>query len=100
MKRKVKVRLHVGGLPEREDRQSRNRPIRIQTSEATLGADERRGTSHSLFTFQDYPDLRIPNTTHSLDGSFKKLKLALGVHAGLSHARKLKLLKSLLRAHE
>ncbi len=54
----------------------------------------------NLFTFQDYPDLHIPNTTNSLDGSFKKLKLALGVHAGLSRVRKLKLVKSLLRTHE
>lgn len=53
-----------------------------------------------LFTFQDYPDLHIPNTTNSLDGSFKKLKLALGVHAGLSRSRKLKLIATLLRAHE
>jgi hypothetical protein len=53
-----------------------------------------------LFTFQDYPDLHIPNTTNSLDGSFKKLKLALGVHAGLSRRRKLKLILSLLRPHE
>ena len=42
----------------------------------------------NLFTFQNYPDLHIPNTTNSLDGSFKKLKLALGVHAGLSHKRR------------
>jgi len=54
----------------------------------------------NLFTFQDYPDLHIPNTTNSLDGSFKKLKLALGVHAGLSRTRKRKLVSSLLRAHE
>ena len=59
-----------------------------------------RGHLKHLYTFQDYPDLHIPNTTNSLDGSFKKLKLALGVHAGLSRARKLKLIATLLRAHE
>lgn len=53
-----------------------------------------------LFTFQDYPDLHIPNTTNSLDGSFKKLKLALGVHAGLSREHKHKLVHSLIHAHE
>jgi hypothetical protein len=53
-----------------------------------------------LFTFQDHPELRIPNTTNSLDGSFKKVKLALGVHSGLSRKRKLKLVTSLLRTRE
>ena len=53
-----------------------------------------------LFTFQDYPDLHIPNTTNSLDGSFKKLKLALAVHAGLSRSRKLTPVTSLLRADD
>ena len=49
-----------------------------------------------LFTFQDYPLLNIPNTTNSLDGSFKKVKTAIAVHAGLTHARKLKLITTLL----
>lgn len=56
-----------------------------------------KGHLKHLYTFQDYPDLHIPNTTNSLDGSFKKLKLALGVHAGLSRARKRKLVATLLR---
>lgn len=49
-----------------------------------------------LFTFEDYPELHIPNTTNSLDGLFKKLKTAISVHAGLSHKRKLKLITTLL----
>ena len=48
-----------------------------------------------LFTFERYPHLNIPNTTNSLDGSFKKVKLALAVHAGLSQERKLKLVRAL-----
>lgn len=51
-----------------------------------------------LFTFQDHPLLDIPNTTNSLDGYFKKLKLALGVHAGLSREHKHKLVHSLIFA--
>jgi hypothetical protein len=50
-----------------------------------------------LFTHQKFPELEIPNTTNSLDGSFKKVKAAIGIHAGLTHARKLKLITSLLR---
>lgn len=53
-----------------------------------------------LFTFQRFPDLNIPNTTNSLDGVFKKAKLAIGVHAGLTHARQIKLVMSLLSARE
>ena len=49
-----------------------------------------------LFTFEDYPELHIPNTTNSLDGSFKKVKMAIAVHAGLSSARKLKLITTLI----
>ena len=53
-----------------------------------------------LFTFEDYPELRIPNTTNSLDGSFGKVKTAVGAHAGLTHKRKLKLVRSLLIKRE
>jgi hypothetical protein len=49
-----------------------------------------------LFTFQRFPHLKIPNTTNSLDGSFKKAKMAIGVHSGLAHARQIKLVLSLL----
>lgn len=49
-----------------------------------------------LFTYQKYPDLHIPNTTNSLDGFFKKVKMAIGIHSGLTHTRKLKLITSLL----
>jgi hypothetical protein len=47
-----------------------------------------------LFTFQQFPLLSIPNTTNSLDGSFKKGKVALGVHAGLTEARQIKVFLS------
>jgi hypothetical protein len=50
-----------------------------------------------LFTYQKYPKLCIPNTTNSLDGSFKKLKTAISVHTGMSKRRKNKLIETLLR---
>lgn len=53
-----------------------------------------------LFTFQRFPDLNIPNTTNSLDGVFRKAKTAIGVHAGLTHARQIKLVLSLLFSRE
>lgn len=49
-----------------------------------------------LFTFQKFPELNIPNTTNSLDGKFKKAKVALAIHSGLTHARQIKLVLSLL----
>ncbi|MFA5318967.1 MAG: hypothetical protein WC387_01215 [Candidatus Paceibacterota bacterium] len=55
-----------------------------------------RHHSPYLFIFEDYPELHIPNTTNSLNGSFKKVKMAIGIHAGLSDARKSKLVKSLV----
>ena len=50
-----------------------------------------------LFTFERYPELRIPNTTNSLDGSFKKVKMAVGIHSGQKHRRKVKMVLSMLR---
>lgn len=49
-----------------------------------------------LFTFEDYPKLNIPNTTNSLDGTFKKVKTAVSVHSGLTRQRKLKLVFALI----
>jgi hypothetical protein len=49
-----------------------------------------------LFTFERYPELNIPNTTNSLDGSFKKAKAAIGIHSGLTRARQIKLVSALL----
>lgn len=37
-----------------------------------------------LFTYQKYPELKIPNTTNSLDGYFGRMKKLLTVHNGLS----------------
>ena len=45
---------------------------------------------------EDHPELNIPNTTNSLDGSFKKVKNAIAVHSGLTQERKLKLVMSLI----
>lgn len=53
-----------------------------------------------LFTFERYPELQIPNTTNSLDGSFKKVKLARGIHSGLTHTRQLKLMLAILFGKE
>lgn len=49
-----------------------------------------------LFTYQRFPELHIPNTTNSLDGAFRKAKVAIGVHAGLIEARQIKLALSIL----
>lgn len=49
-----------------------------------------------LFTFEKYPHLEIPNTTNSLDRSFKKIKMSIAIHSGLSRNRKLKMIKTLL----
>lgn len=41
-----------------------------------------------LFTFEDYPELKIPNTTNSLDGSFNSLKSKLRIHQGTKRKMK------------
>lgn len=49
-----------------------------------------------LYTCQKYPELNIPNTTNSLDGTFSHLKDMLRIHRGLKKNRKLKLIDEIL----
>lgn len=49
-----------------------------------------------LFAFERYPKLKIPNTTNYCDGLFAHLKERIGIHRGLSRARKMKMLHYLL----
>lgn len=49
-----------------------------------------------LFTYQRYPNLNIPNTTNSLDGTFSHVKDHLRTHRGLTRKRKLKLIAEIL----
>lgn len=49
-----------------------------------------------LYTYQKYPELKIPNTTNSLDGTFSHLKDILRIHRGLKKNRKLKLIDEIL----
>lgn len=49
-----------------------------------------------LFTYQKYPELNIPNTTNSLDGSFSHLKDLLGLHRGLKQQRRWRIIQEVL----
>lgn len=49
-----------------------------------------------LFTYQKYPELNIPNTTNSLDGTFSHLKNLIGVHRGASRRLKNKMIREIL----
>lgn len=49
-----------------------------------------------LFTWYDYPELNIPNTTNSLEGIFSNLKIKLSVHSGLKEHRKKKVINEIL----
>jgi hypothetical protein len=53
-----------------------------------------------LFTYLKYPELHIPNTTNSLDGSFSQLKSKLGDHRGLSKGNRYKLISELLSGED
>ena len=50
-----------------------------------------------LFTYQNYPELHIPNTTNDLDGSFSVLKKKLAAHHGLRRDRRFKVISQLLK---
>ena len=49
-----------------------------------------------LFTYLKYPELNIPNTTNSLDGSFTWLKNKLGVHRGYTYQLRDKIIEYIL----
>jgi hypothetical protein len=49
-----------------------------------------------LFTCKKYPELNIPNTTNSCDGSFAHWKQKIKIHRGLSHKRRSQMINFLL----
>ena len=51
-----------------------------------------------LFTWYDYIDLSIPNTTNAIDGHFADLKTKLRNHNGLSRKNKMKFIDGVLKA--
>lgn len=50
-----------------------------------------------LFTWYDYPELKIPQTNNSLEGVFSNLKIKTANHNGLKRNRKIKLINHLLK---
>jgi len=53
---------------------------------------------HWLFTWYDYFEVKIPNTTNAIDGHFADLKNKLRNHNGLSEERKRKFIDEFLKA--
>ena len=49
-----------------------------------------------LFTYQDYPELEIPNTTNYAESFHSKIKDLLRVHRGFNSALKQKIIKEIL----
>jgi len=49
-----------------------------------------------LYTYKNYPELHIPSTTNSCDGSFAHWKNKVKIHRGLSKARRAKMIHALL----
>ena len=49
-----------------------------------------------LFTYQKYSNLKMPNTTNSLDGYFSRIKELLNVHRGFTTKRRYKIIQEIL----
>ena len=47
----------------------------------------------SLFVFEQYPELGIPNTTNLLDGTFSNMKRLLRCHQGMRKEGKVRFIK-------
>lgn len=54
----------------------------------------------NLFTHQRYPELNIPNTTNTIDGTFADIKKKVVVHHGLRRHRRFKVISELLRGED
>lgn len=50
-----------------------------------------------LFTYQKYPELNIPNTCNSIDGSFTTLKNLLRNHRGMNRQNRYKMICQILK---
>ena len=50
-----------------------------------------------LFTYQKYPELNIPNTCNSLDGSNTTLKNLIRIHRGINQQNRYKMICQILR---
>lgn len=50
-----------------------------------------------LFTWEDYPNIDIPKTTNTLEGTFSQLKQKVHVHRGLNMETKQRMITTLLR---
>jgi hypothetical protein len=51
----------------------------------------------SLFTYQTYPELNMPNTTNTIDGYFASLKKKIAAHHGARRDRRYKVISELLK---
>lgn len=49
-----------------------------------------------LFTYLDYPEIGMPNTTNSLEGTFSSLKTKIRIHSGTKEWRKKKIIDDIL----
>lgn len=81
----------------------RERTVNQETGRWRYTHDRVRSTYFSLkrnlpylFTYKEYPKLKIPNTTNSCDGSFTHWKKKLALHGGLAKHRRRKMLNYLL----
>jgi len=52
-----------------------------------------------LFTYKNHPQLQLPNTTNTCDGSFAHWKQKIKIHRGLRKHRREKMLNFLLQKH-
>ena len=52
-----------------------------------------------LWTFYDRPELGLPNTNNSLEGTFTDIKSKLRVHSGISRSNRIKFLDEYISRH-
>ncbi len=84
---------HEGFLKERNDnKQFKHRKLRSAFRSLNTNMPY-------LFAYKNFPELNIPNTTNTCDGSFAHWKQKLKIHRGLKKYRRNKMIHCLLSEH-
>ncbi|WP_234397565.1 hypothetical protein [Prevotella aurantiaca] len=53
----------------------------------------------SLWTYDDYPDLKMPNTNNAIESLNADLKTKLNLHKGISMERRRNFIQDFIKSH-
>jgi len=91
------ARLHAIGQTYRDFLKERNEQRQFMHRKLRSALRSLRANAPYLHTWKRFPELHIPNTTNSCDGSFAHWKNKVKIHRGLRKDRRAKMIRFLLQ---